>query len=177
MKLLLAALLLFTANAVGHATPTREEALSAIAVIEKDILSVSAIEAARTISQFTEESEEVMLVIGPDTIPWVMEERKRDQTDDTIYAMLLAAYFAGNAKAQLRAGKAGDDPYPGWLAAIKAYRQFQTKRSLVIPSLEKFSEMEADGSLEAHARDVKSQEKKEPDEPPRKKPSSSRDFI
>ena len=59
MKLLLAALLLFTATAVGHAAPTREEALSAIAVLEKDILSVAAIEAAGTITQFSEESESV----------------------------------------------------------------------------------------------------------------------
>ena len=176
MKSLLAALLLLTATVVSLAAPTREEALSAIATIEKDILSAAAIEAARTVTQFTEESEEVMITLGQDTIPWVMEERARDQIDDTIYSMLLAAYFAGNAKAQLQAGKAADDPYRGWLAAIKAYRQFQTKRSIVIPSLEKFSEMEANGSLEAHAREVKSQEKK-PNVPPGKKPSSNRDFI
>ena len=53
MKFLLTALFLFMATAVGHAAPTREEALSAIATIEKDILSADAIEAARTISQFT----------------------------------------------------------------------------------------------------------------------------
>src|SRR6478752_940909 len=98
MKLLFAALLLFTATTVGRAAPTREEALSAIAILEKDILSLAAIEAAGTITQFSEESEEVNFVIGPDTIPWVMEERAPDKIDDTIYAMLLAAYFAGNAK-------------------------------------------------------------------------------
>jgi len=176
MKLLLTALFLFTVAARGQAAPTREEALSAIATIEKDILSADAIEAARTISQFTEESEEVILTLGRDTIPWVLEERAPDQIDDTIYSMLLAAYFAGNAKAQLLAGKAADDPYRGWLAAIRAYRQFQTKRSIVIPSLEKFSEMEANGSLEAHARDVKSQEKKL-NVPPEKKAANGRDFI
>ena len=176
MKLLLATLLLLTATAVGWAAPTREEALSAIAILEKDILSGAAIEAAGTIAQFAEQSEEVNFVIGPDTIPWVMEERAPNEIDDTIYSMLLAAYFAGNAKSQLRAGKASDDPYPGWLAAIRAYRQFQTKRSIVIPSLEKFSEMEANGSLEAHAREVKSQEK-ELNSPPKKTPSRSRDFI
>ena len=176
MKILLSTLLLFTAAAVGQAAPTRDEALSAIATIEKDILSVAAVEAARTITQFSEESEEVMFMIGPDTIPWVMAERAPDKTDDTIYAMLLAAYFAGNAKAQLLAGKTADDPYRGWLATIKAYRQFQTKRSIVIPSLEKFSEMEAAGSLKAHAREVKAQQK-ELNSPPEKKASRGRDFI
>jgi hypothetical protein len=176
MKSLLSAILLLTATVVGLAAPTREEALSAIATIEKDILSSAAIEAARTITVFAEESEEVVFVLGQDTIPWVMEERARDQIDDTIYSMLLAAYFAGNAKAQLMAGKAADDPYRGWLAAIKAYRQFQTKRSIVIPTLEKFSEMEADGALEAHAREIKSQQK-ELEPQPGKKPSSNRDFI
>lgn len=176
MKPLITALLLFTAAAVAQAAPTREEALSAIATIEKDILSTAAIEAARTVTEFAEESEEVIFMLGQDTIPWVMEERARDEVDDTIYSMLLAAYFAGNAKAQLLAGKAADDPYRGWLAAIKAYRQFQTKRSIVIPSLEKFSEMEAEGSLEAHAREVKSQQKGL-NSPPEKKASNNRDFI
>ena len=176
MKLLLAALLMLTATVVAQAAPTRQEALSAIATLEKDILSVAAVEAARTITQCAEESEEVMFVIGPDTRPWVMEERAPDEVDDTIYSMLLAAYFAGNAKAQLRAGKAADDPYRGWLAAIRAYRQFHTKRSIVIPSLEKFIEMEANGSLEDNSRDVKSDEKK-PNVPPDKKPSNTHQFI
>src|SRR6188768_1896693 len=101
MKFFLAALLLCMTAAVGHAAPTREEALSAIAVLEKDILSLAAIEAAGTITRFSEESEEVMFVIGPETIPWVLEERAPGKVDDTIYAMVLAAYFAGNAKAQL----------------------------------------------------------------------------
>lgn len=176
MKPLFTALFLLTASVVGQAAPTREEALSAIATIEKSILSGAAIEAARTITQFAEESEEVIFMLGRDTVPWVLEERAPDEIDDTIYSMLLAAYFAGNAKAQLLAGKAVDDPYRGWLAAIRAYRQFQTKRSIVIPALEKFSEMEAAGSLEAHAREVKLQQK-ELNSPPEKKASGGRDFI
>ena len=165
-------LLVFLAAGAGAvaATPTRGEALAAIATLETNLLSDDGLKAAGTIAQFAQESEEVFFMLGPDTAPWITEERPPDEGEDAVRSMLLAVYFAGNAKAQLRAGKAEDDPYSGWIAVLRAYRQFQTKRPLSIPSLEEFSAMEAEGTLQAYAREVQAQQK-ELSPPPKPVPS------
>lgn len=161
MKSLLLGILLVVTAGVARATPTRDEALAAIEVLEKNPISEAAIDASQIVTQFTKESEEVVITLGRDFVPWVLDERPKSDADDGVYSMLLAVYFAGNAKSQLLAKKTEDDPYSGWIAVLKAYRQIQTKYDIVIPSLEKFSEMEAQGVLKAHARELKAEEKKQ----------------
>ena len=156
MKSYLAALVLLTTCVLAGGAPTRADALAAIATLETDLLSDEGFEASRTIAQFAEESEEVIFVLGPETVPWVTEERPpNDPAEDAVRALLLAVYFAGNAKSQLLAKKTEDDPYSGWIAVLRAYRQIQAKRPVEIPSLEQFSELEANGALQAHARETK----------------------
>jgi len=49
----------------------------------------------------------------------------------------MAAYFAGDIKSQLEKRRPADDPYRGWLAAIKAYRQILKKQpDMVIQEME-----------------------------------------
>jgi hypothetical protein len=160
MRSFIALFLVLSATEVVFAAPSRDEALTAIATLESNLLSDAAINASRVVTQFAQDSEEVAFTLGPDTVPWILEERAPNDADDAVYSMLLAVYFAGNAKSQLLRRKVEDDPYSGWIATIRAYRQIQTKRQVVITSLEKLSEMEAKGTLKTHAREVKSEEQK-----------------
>lgn len=155
----LVALLLLAACHLAAATPTRDEALAAIATLETELLSEPGLAAMQTIARFAEESEEVIFVLGPETVPWITEDRPEDDPNEAVYPLLLAVYFAGNAKSQLLAKQAEDDPYSGWIAVLRAYRQLQGKQPITIPSLEKFRELEAKGLLQAHAREVKAQQK------------------
>jgi hypothetical protein len=168
MKALLPLTLLFCLPAVTApaAPPTRPDALVAIATLENDLLSEDAVRAARVITQFARQSDEVAITLGRETAPWVLEKRVPDEKDDAVYAMLLSVYLAGNAKSQLETGRAEDDPYSGWLAVIRAYRQIQTKRTLLIPSVEQLVAMEDKGTLRQHAEEVKAANKKTDAKPP-----------
>jgi hypothetical protein len=137
------------------ATPSRREALTAIAVLERDPLSENAPAAAGVVLQFVEESEDVMCMLSEDTIPWIGEEPDPDETKAAFSSLLMAVYLAGNTKAQLAARTASDDPYSGWLAAIRAYRQIQAKKKISIPALDELVAMQAKGTLKRHAEEVK----------------------
>jgi len=64
----------------------------------------------------------------------------------------MAAYFAGDIKSQLEKRRPADDPYRGWLAAIKAYRQILKKQpDMVIQEMEDLIAKEKDGTLKAAA--------------------------
>jgi len=158
-------LLCLAALTVQAAPPSRQDALAAIATLETDLLSESAIHAARVINQFAQQSDEVTFTVGRETAPWVLEKRQHNERDDALYAMLLSVYLAGNAKTQLESGKVEDDPYSGWLAVIRAYRLLQTKRTIVIPSVEALAAMEDKGTLQQHAEEVKAANK-QPAPPP-----------
>ncbi len=80
-------------------------------------------------------------------------------------SLLLAAYFAGNAKAQLISGKVEDMPYPGWLFVIRAYRSIQKKTEFNLPSIEELAAMEDKGTLERYARILKARQKSGPAKP------------
>jgi hypothetical protein len=153
-------LLCLTAVSASAVTPSRQEALAAIATLENDLLSEDAIHAARLITQFAQQSPEVTFTLGRETAPWVLEKRVHNEKDDALYAMLLSVYLAGNAKTQLENGKAEDDPYSGWMAVIRAYRLIQTKRSVTIPSVEELAAMADKGTLQQHAEEVKADLKK-----------------
>ena len=154
-----------TAATAVAAPPSRQDALAAIATLETDLLSESAIHAARVINQFAQQSDQVTFTVGRETAPWVLEKRMHNERDDALYAMLLSVYLAGNAKTQLESGKAEDDPYSGWMAVIRAYRLLQTKRTIVIPSVEALAAMEDKGTLQQHAEEVKAANK-QPAPPP-----------
>ncbi|HUL52902.1 MAG TPA: hypothetical protein VLT83_05770 [Opitutaceae bacterium] len=154
-------LLLLTGLAAAGAEPiSRREVLAAIAVLEKDVTSDAALKAAETVTRFGKESETVLLIVGPETLPWVQEDPPEDEAAARM--MLMAVYFAGDIKAQLQKGRAEDDPYSGWLAAIKGYRLMKKKHPrLVIAEIEEIIRKEEAGTLQQEAEDLRKEQDQE----------------
>ena len=135
---------------------SKGEARQAIAVLEKSVLSADATEAAATITRFADESEEVLIVVGPETMPWVQDPAGPDAK---IRELLTAAYVAGDGKAQLAKKRPDDDPYSGWLFVIKAYKEIRSKRPRVtIPEVEELVAKEKDGTLKKEADTLRKKE-------------------
>lgn len=142
---------------------SRQEALAAIAVLEKDVTGPDALRAAATITRFGRESDAVLIIVGPETMPWVQTDVPEGEAK--VRAMLMAVYFAGDIKAQLEKRRAEDDPYRGWLAVIKAYEQIRKKQPRIsIPEVEELIAKEHAGVLKEEADQlIKEQQKQPPD--------------
>ena len=169
--LLRVALVLFVTSAGVRAqapeVPSRREVLAAIATLEDRFLSPEAVRAAEVVTRFVELSEDCLIVLDPEAIPWA-EDSELASADDRgtmLRSLLLAAYFAGNTKAQLDSGKVEDMPYPGWLFVIRAYQSVQERTEFRIASIEEFMAMEEKGTLERFARILKARRNAGPDEP------------
>jgi hypothetical protein len=148
---------------------SRREVLAAIAVLEKDVTSADALKAAVTVTRFGKESEAVLITVGPETLPWVQMDVPGPEA--TIRAMLMAVYFAGDIKSQLEKRRAEDDPYRGWLAVIKAYRQIRQKQpEIVIPEIDELVKKEQAGTLEQEAKELRQQQDQE--EPRERRPKN-----
>jgi hypothetical protein len=145
------------------ATPSKQDALQAILVLEKNLLSPQAAEAAKTVVVYAQLSEDVMVDIGPEQLPWISEDWGLEKDREmAIHSMLVAAFVAGNVKPQIKNEKAEDDTYAGWLFAIETYRRLQTKERFRSPSIEALSKMQVEGKLQQHARDVHLDDQQEP---------------
>ena len=153
IRILPAFLAVFAGLSVAQAEPvSKREAREAIAVLEKSVLGANAAEAAATITRFADESEEVLIDVGPETMPWVQDSAGPDAK---IRELLTAAYIAGNVKAQLAKRQPNDDPYNGWLF-VKAYREIRGKRSrITIPEVEELMAKERDGTLKKEAETLR----------------------
>ena len=139
---------------------SRREVLAAIAVLEKDITSADAPQAAAIVTRFGKESEAVLITVGPETLPWV--RANAPEPEATIRAMLMAVYFAGDIKSQLEKRRPEDDPYRGWLAVIKAYRQILRKQpEVIIPEVEELIRKEQAGTLRQDAEELRQQQEQE----------------
>jgi len=166
MNFRLTALILLACVGLGvaRAEPvSRPEVLAAIAVLENDVTGPDAVRAAATVTRFGKESDAVLIVVGPETMPWVQTDVPEGEA--RVRAMLMAVYFAGDIKAQLQKRRAEDDPYPGWLAVIKAYKQIRKKQpEMIIPEVEDLIEKERAGVLKDEADEfIKEQQKQPPD--------------
>jgi hypothetical protein len=151
-----------SAGSLLAATPSKHEVLAAISVLERNVTGQDAIDAAKTIVVYAQDSEDVVVDIGPGQLPWVSEEWGLDKERELeCQSMLLAAFVAGNVKSQIKNARAEDDTYSGWVFAIDAYNRLRTKGAFQSPSIEKLSRMEADGTLLQHAKDVQRQEDQE----------------
>jgi hypothetical protein len=137
------------------ATPSKQDVLVAISVLEKNIAGPEAAEAAKTVVVFAQESDDVMVDIGPEQLPWVGEHwgLEKDR-EDACQSLLLAAFVAGNVKSQIKNDKAEDDTYSGWIFAIDTYRRLRNRNPFKSPSMESLQKMQTDGTLLQHARDV-----------------------
>jgi len=145
------------------ATPTRQDALQAISVLEKNLLSPAAADAAKTVVVYAQLSEDVMVDIGPAQLPWLSEnwglEKDREAA---LHSMLLAAFIAGNVKPQIKNERAQDDTYSGWIFAIDSYHRLRARERFRSPSLEALAKMQAEGKLLEHAKEVHLADQAEP---------------
>jgi hypothetical protein len=65
-------------------------------------------------------------------------------------ALMLAAFTAGNVRAQLEAGKNEDMPVPGVRAMVTVYKKLQAKKpDLRVEPYETYAAKQADGTLDA----------------------------
>jgi hypothetical protein len=139
---------------------SKREVLAAIAVMEKDVTSTDALRAADLVTRFGKESESVMITIGTENMPWVQLDIPEKEAP--VRALLMAAYFAGNIKAQLQKHRPADDPYSGWIATISAYRQIRKKQpDMVIPEIEELIKKEETGTLKEEAEELRFQQEQE----------------
>jgi len=149
------------ALASAQAEPvTRREVLAAIAVLENDVTSAEAFGAAATVARFGQESDDVLITVGVETLPWVQADAP--EAEAKVRALLMAAYFAGDIKSQLEKHRPVDDPYSGWLSVIKAYRQILKKQpEMVIPEVEDLVRKEKAGTLKRQADELRKQQDQE----------------
>ncbi len=156
--------------ATARAEPvTRREVLAAIAVLENDVTSAEAVDAAATVARFGRESDDVLINVGAETLPWVQTDVS--ESEAKVRALLMAAYFAGDIKSQLAKHRPVDDPYSGWLAVIRAYRQMLKKEpGLAIPEVEELVKKEKTGTLKHEADELRRQQ--EEDQQPEHRPTN-----
>ena len=155
-------LALWGATAARAEPVSRREVLAAIAVLEQDVTGPDARQAAETVTRYGQESEAVLLVVGPETLPWVQLDAPEGET--RVRSMLTAVYFAGDIKSQLRQRQPRDDPYSGWLAVIRAYQQIRKKQSeIVIPEVEELIRKDHAGTLKQEAEAVRRRQEEEQD--------------
>jgi hypothetical protein len=148
---------------------TRREVLAAIAVLENDVTSSEAVDAAATVARFGRESDDVLINVGAETLPWVQTDVS--ESEAKVRALLMAAYFAGDIKSQLAKHRPVDDPYSGWLDVIRAYRQMLKKQpDLAIPEVEELVKKEKAGTLKHEADELRRQQ--EEDQQPEHRPSN-----
>jgi hypothetical protein len=153
------------------ALPSKHEVLRAISVLEKDVATPEASEAAKTIVTFAQDSQDVMVDIGPGQIPWATEKFGLDKDRElTCQSMLLAAFVAGNIRSQIKNDRAEDDTYSGWIFAIETYNRLRAKSAFHSPSIESLAKMQADGTLLDHAREVRLKDAQEEPAEPEHKP-------
>jgi hypothetical protein len=148
------------------ATPSREQALQAISVLEKNLLSPQAADAAKTVVVYAQLSDDVLVDIGPEQLPWISEEWGLDKDREvSLHSLLVAAFVAGNVKPQIKNEKAEDDTYSGWLFAIETYHRLRSKENFRSPSIEALSKLQAEGKLLDHAREVHQDEEEQQADP------------
>lgn len=161
-------LFLLGAGVAAAAPPSKQEVQLAISILEKTLSGPEAEEAAKTIVIYAQQSDDVMVDIGPEQLPWVGErwglDKMREQSNQS---MLLACFVAGNIRSQLKAAKAEDDTYAGWLFTIDAYKRLREKSTFSSPAIENLRKMQEDGTLQQHAKDVQFKDEEEEGEPAR----------
>jgi hypothetical protein len=153
------------------ATQSRHEVLMAISVLERNVTGEDAVAAAKTIVIYAQDSDDVVVDIGPGQLPWVSEKWGLPKEQELeCQSMLLAAFVAGNIKSQIKNSRVEDDTYSGWIFAINAYNRLRASGPFRSPSIEELSRMEAEGTLLKHAKDVQESEEQEDQPEPQKRP-------
>jgi hypothetical protein len=145
-------LFLSSGIALADKSVSKNAALEAIAVFQKDASSAEGVAAASTIMSFARSSDAVHLSLSKAVVPWL---KGQDAPDADTRGMLLTAYVAGNMQAQIKSGKAADDVYAGWQQVLATYAQLvQINPAAKLPEIEELKKKEAAGALRAYAAEV-----------------------
>ncbi len=117
------------------------ESAAALADIEAFFADPS-MDTARPVVRFVTDSPAVVVVFrAPFT---------EVGADDDRSPLVLAAFAAGNARAQLRAGEKRDMPVEGVRGVLAVYAKWkESQPDLQLPALEDFARAEAEGTLDA----------------------------
>lgn len=163
LRWLLAALL-FSSGLSAAQPISREQVLSAIHVFESKAcgsLGGAAraadedrilAEASNTILRFALESDDVVVDIGTDAVPWCdLHKGLAGASQSSSRGLLLAAYLSGCVRSQLEGGRKDANPYAGWKSMLKVYRVLKEREDLTLAEVEPLLARQKDGSLEAYA--------------------------
>jgi hypothetical protein len=146
------ALLFLTFTLDTHAqtrTLTKSEALKVIDSFIKAPVGPKGQIAAAAILQFAEASEDVTIEFTPKAVPWVKEGKSSETS-----RILLAAWVAGNVRAQIEKKKNANDSYAGELQVLETYKMLKEKnQNLSIPEVEKLIKLEEKGELKKYLRE------------------------
>jgi hypothetical protein len=160
----LALALASAAQALASGSVSRAQALDAIRAFESGAagcitaskaaqqVSDAVAAASHTILKYSLESDDVVVDLGADSVPWF--DARRDLSDvahSGERGVLLVAYLSGSVKAQLESGKQDPNPYPGWVAMLRMYHALKIHEGVAIPEIEALVARQLDGTLESYA--------------------------
>lgn len=139
------AIRVFEANASGGIAPARPVAQANEAVAQ----------ASNTILKFALESDDVVVDLGSDSVPWCdVKKGISAMPDSGERGLLLAAYLAGEVKAQLLSGRQDANPYEGWVAMLRVYRVLKVREGVEVPEVEALLARQMRGSLASFAAEA-----------------------
>jgi hypothetical protein len=159
-RLFFISLFVLCMSAAAIAVPDKKAALDAIAVIETSHDGEALGNAIRVVINFAQDSPDVLLLVSKEATPWILEELKltKDQ-NEVVGSMLLASYAAGSIKHQLTLGKTDENPYEGWLLALKSYEHLKLKIDFTSPGMEKLLKLQSEGKLKAYGEKLLKEKK------------------
>jgi hypothetical protein len=141
----LEAIRVFDANASGSLTPSKA------AQDSNDVVA----RASNTILRFSVESNDVVVDLGKDSVPWCdVKKGLSSLSNSGERGLLLAAYLSGSVKAQLLSGKQDANPFEGWVAMLRLYHTIKIREGVTIPEVDSLLTRQASGTLEAYAADA-----------------------
>ena len=159
-----AAALALSTTAFAFEPVTRVQVLEAIRTFEANALGSLAkarpaeqegaevARASNVILRYAVESDDVVVDLGPESVPWCdVKKGLSESTRAGQRGLLLAAYVCGSVKAQLLSGKQDPNPLAGWVAMLRVYRAMKIREGVEIPEVDALLERQLNGSLEAYA--------------------------
>lgn len=106
------------------------------------------------IMRFTNASPRVLVVFRQSIL-------QAEGASDDLRSLMLAAFAAGNARAQLEAGKKEDMPVAGVRAMVAVYKKvLAADPSIKNAKLDEYVARDADGSLEGFVKELAAKEEK-----------------
>ncbi len=117
--------------------------------------SAAVARASNTIFNFSVESDDVVVDMGADSVPWCdLKKGVAGQPNSDARVLLFAAYLSGCVKAQLDSGKHDPSPFRGWVNMLRVYRTIKVREGITIPEVDQLLALEMKGSLEAFAAEA-----------------------